>query len=169
MIANLKKIITQGNIRIAIIAITGFLLFVSNAYSQSKKLFDNDNFIQCQNQITIVNTGDLDMGNILKNTTRYYTSDNVIKFKITSTDDVYIKIYKNVSKNPNDGTQWDQTWKMGPSSGYENNFSNNRVHLKNSNNKTYYVTMTINSIFVPLSASSGAHKLNLTLTVDIDD
>lgn len=169
MIANLKQQMKRKSIRIAIIAITGFLLFVTNAYSQSKKLFDNDNSLQCQNQITIVNTGDLDMGNILKNTTRYYNYDNVIKFKISSTDDVHIKIYKYVNKNPNDGTQWDQTWKMGPNTGYEQNFSNNRIHLKNNNNKTYYVTVTINSIFVPTTASSGNHKLNITLTVDIDE
>jgi hypothetical protein len=167
MIPNFN-ILNRANIRIAIIAITGLLLFVFEAHSQSKKLFD-DNELQCGQQVTIVSSGNLDMGNVLKGTTTYYNDDNVIKFKISSTEKINIRISKYVTSSPNDNTQWSQTWKMGENTGFENTFSHNRVSLKNSNNKTYYVTMQINSIYVPSNGQSGEHKLNITVSVEIDE
>ncbi len=162
------NILNRASIKVALIAIFGLLLFTFEAHSQSKKLFD-DNELQCGQKVAIVNSGDLDMGNVLKGAETYYNDDNVIKFKITSTDKLDIRISKYVTVSPNDGTQWNKEWKMGPLTGFENILSHNKVSLNNSNSKTYYVTMKINSIYVPLNGQSGEHKLNITVSVEIDE
>ena len=141
----------------------------SQLFSQSKKIIDDD-FIQCNDRITIVSSGDLDLGNMLKGTTRYFNYDNLIKFKISSNYKVNIKLYKYTSYYPNDGTQFGQTWKMGQNSGFEETFSSSkRISLRNNNDYTYFVTLQINSITVPNSAQSGAHRMDITLVVETDD
>jgi hypothetical protein len=68
-----------------------------------------------------------------------------------------------------DGLQLIGEWKMGSSTGFENNFSNQVVTLNNNNDRTYYVTLKIGSIYAPSSANSGKHTFCQKVCVEIYD
>ena len=135
--------------------------------SQDKKLFDNS--LMCDDGITVTASGDLDFGNILKGTTKYYSYDNVIKFKIKSTHKEKINIYKQSEMEKSDGLELIGEWRMGANTGFENNFSSQVVHLNNCNDRTYYVTLKIGSIYAPSSANSGKHTFYQKVWVEVYD
>ncbi len=113
--------------------------------------------------ITINTNFDLELGKLVEGTHNTFLDEQVIKFEIIGCKSGKVRISKIVDISSNE-IDFETEWKTGPYTGFENNFIDNDIY--ELENKKYYVTIKINSIYIPVGVESGDYSFYPTIKVE---
>jgi hypothetical protein len=126
--------------------------------------FTTNNFLTGEESISINVVNNIDLPEIVSNMLSPQNLDNqVIKFEITCSvqKSIIISMLTDIS---NTDFIFDTEWKVGPYTGFENQFISGGVYTPE--NKKYYVTIKIKSLQTKQTASKGTYTFTPTISVE---